>query len=262
MYVRLGFAVAAHLDPDILIIDEVLAVGDAAFQKKCLGKMEQASQEGRTILFVSHNMFSILNFCRRGILLDEGRIVRDGEIGDVVSHYMQSRSKEVGEVAWETEASAPGDHRVRLKSVRVVSAGAVTGDVLFENNFTIEVDFWNLETESRRLFSVHLTNSMGITVLTTSNMPSACIEPDPWFEKKFSKGIFRTACTIPGMLLNEGTHSISVFINVSGAYDNIVIAKEVLSFSIIDGGSMRKEYTGPWAGVIRPRLAWRTAQIE
>ena len=262
MYVRLGFAVAAHMDPDILVVDEVLSVGDAAFQEKCLGKMEEVSSQGRTVLFVSHNMLSVQNFCRRGILLDTGRIERDDDIAGVVAHYLGKTTERTGEVAWATTETAPGDGRARLKAVRVVSNTKTTGEVIFENGFQIEADFWNLEQGSRRLISFHIVNSMGITVLTTGNFPSVSLEPDPWFERKYPRGIFRSTCTIPCSLLNEGLYSISVYINETTAYDNILIAKDILSFSIVDGGSMRKEYTGPWLGIIRPRLAWRTQQIE
>ena len=262
MYVRLGFAVAAHLEPDILIVDEVLAVGDANFQKKCLGKMEEVSQQGRTVIFVSHNMFSIQNFCRRGILLESGRIVKDGNVSEVVEHYMGSNAARSGEISWSTPESAPGDSRLRLKAVRVVSANETTGDVILENGFRVEVDYWNLEEESHRTVSVHIINAMGITVLTTSNMPSVSLEPDPWYERRYPRGVFRTVCELPGTLLNEGVYAITVYVNASGASDTIVCERDVMSFSIIDGGSMRREYSGPWLGVIRPRLAWQTKQLE
>ena len=262
MYVRLGFAVAAHLDPDILVVDEVLAVGDTAFQKKCLGKMEDVSRQGRTVLFVSHNMFNIQNFCRRGILLEEGHVVKDAAVSEVIELYLGMGNKTGGEIVWTTPESAPGDYRARLKAVRVVSEDQVSGDVRIEKDFRVEVDFWNLEKDSHRLVSIHITNGMGVTVLTSANMPSVCLEPDPWYERKYPAGVFQSSCTIPGTLLNDGVHTISVYVNVSGAFDNIIVVRDVLSFSVVDSGSMRKEYTGPWLGAVRPRLSWRTRQIE
>src|SRR5271157_6301162 len=128
MYVRLAFAVAAHLEPDILIVDEVLSVGDAAFQKKCLGKMDSASKkEGRTILVVSHNLQSILQLCNRGVLLQDGCVVMDGGMREVVDEYMNLRGPQNGEVSWPSSTGAPGDARVRLKAVRVISGNTVQG---------------------------------------------------------------------------------------------------------------------------------------
>ena len=218
MYVRLGFAVAAHLDPDILVVDEVLAVGDTAFQKKCLGKMEDVSRQGRTVLFVSHNMFNIQNFCRRGILLEEGHVVKDAAVSEVIELYLGMGNKTGGEIVWTTPESAPGDYRARLKAVRVVSEDQVSGDVRIEKDFRVEVDFWNLEKDSHRLVSIHITNGMGVTVLTSANMPSVCLEPDPWYERKYPAGVFQSSCTIPGTLLNDGVHTISVYVNVSGSF--------------------------------------------
>ncbi|MDP2725935.1 MAG: ABC transporter ATP-binding protein, partial [Dehalococcoidia bacterium] len=123
MGVRLAFAVAAHLEPEILLIDEVLAVGDAAFQKKCLGKMEDVAKGGRTVLFVSHNMASIVNLCPRAILLDAGKVVMDGYSRDVVQHYIATAPGASGEVVWDDPTQAPGNDIVRLHAVRIFQDG-------------------------------------------------------------------------------------------------------------------------------------------
>ncbi len=261
MQVRLAFAVAAHLEPEILLIDEVLAVGDAEFQKKCLGKMGDVAKEGRTVLFVSHNMLSIQNLCTRGILLESGEIAIDDNITTVISKYLDLGSEYNGEVCWASPDVAPGDERVRLKAVRVVSEDHVTGDVDISKEFRIEVDYWNLEANSRRLISVHLNNSMGICVFTLGNLPSASVTPDPWYTRPYPKGLFRTSCTIPGNFLNDGLHSISVFINAT-VNVNIIALRDILSFTIQDTGAMRKEYTGKWIGAVRPRLDWHTVQLD
>jgi len=262
MYVRLAFAVAAHLEPEILLVDEVLAVGDAAFQKKCLGKMGDVAKEGRTVLFVSHNMFSLQNLCTRGILLESGQIAMQGGITDVINRYLDSGREQSGEVSWDSPDVAPGNERVRLKAVRVVSEDGATGEVDISKEFRIEIDYWNLEPDSRRLVSVHLHNSMGICVLTSGNLPSASLTPDPWYSRRYPRGLFRTSCTIPGCLLNDGLHGITVYINEKTAYDNIVLARDVLSFTVQDTGVMRKEYTGKWLGAVRPRLDWHTTQLS
>jgi lipopolysaccharide transport system ATP-binding protein len=119
MYVRLAFAVAAHLDPDILIVDEVLAVGDAAFQRKCLSKMEDVRQHGRTVLFVSHNMSAITRLCRRAILVGNGTIQQDGPAPQVTSAYLLSSLRTTAERTWPDAATAPGSDVVRMRAIRV-----------------------------------------------------------------------------------------------------------------------------------------------
>src|SRR3989441_2975957 len=123
MYVRLAFAVAAHLEPEILLVDEVLAVGDAEFQRRCLGRMEDFGDEGRTVLFVSHNMQTIAQLCDRVILLDGGQVVRDGPSADVVAHYLQSERGTGSEQVWPDLATAPGADYGRLRSARVLQEG-------------------------------------------------------------------------------------------------------------------------------------------
>jgi lipopolysaccharide transport system ATP-binding protein len=262
MYVRLAFAVAAHLEPEILIIDEVLAVGDAEFQKKCLGKMEDVAKEGRTIIFVSHNMIAVKQLCSHGVLLESGTVKIDGEISKVVDTYLNSGKEQTGEISWLSPESAPGDSMVRLKAVRIVCNDQVTGDVDIDKDFRIEADYLNLEPNGRRLVSFHIINAMGIMVLSSANMPSACVTPDSWYTRPYPKGEFRTSCTIPGMLLNDGLHSISIYINIAGATDIILFVKDVITFNVNDTGLMRQEYMGPWLGTVRPRLDWRTIQLS
>jgi len=263
MYTRLAFSVAAHLDPEILILDEVLAVGDVDFQKKCLGKMGDIAKAGRTVLFVSHNMMAVKNLCSRGILLESGAVKMDGEISKVMDTYLNSGKGSIsGEIVWNFPESAPGDSRVRLKAVRIISNGQITGDVDIDKDFKIEADYLNFEPNERRLVSYHIVNAMGITVLTSANMPSACITPDTWNTRPYPKGEFRTSCTIPGLLLNDGLHSVSIYINIVGATENILFVRDVLIFNINDTGLMRQEYIGPWLGIVRPRLDWKTIQIS
>lgn len=262
MYTRLAFSVAAHLNPEILIVDEVLAVGDAEFQKKCLGKMDSIAKEGRTVIFVSHNMIAVKLLCSCGVLLESGTIKEYGEISNVINTYLNYGITQIGEILWPSLESAPGDSRVKLKAVRIVSDGKVTRDVDIDKDFTIEADYLNLEQDGRRLISFHVVNAMGITIFTSTNMQSMCITPDPWNTRLYPKGEFRTSCTIPGLLLNDGLHSVSIYINVAGATDNILFVKDVLTFNVNDTGLMRQGFTGTWLGAVRPRLDWNTIQIS
>src|SRR5439155_4099041 len=120
MYVRLAFSVAAHFEPEIMIVDEVLAVGDADFQRRSMGRMESIGDSGRTVIFVSHNLQGILQLCDRAILLEKGHVVRSGATPDVVAYYEQQTIGMGPEVAWTDPATAPGDELVRLESVRIV----------------------------------------------------------------------------------------------------------------------------------------------
>ncbi len=258
MYVRLAFAVAAHLDPEILLVDEVLAVGDAAFQRKCLGRMGEIAHEGRTVIFVSHNMFSLRNLCSRGILLEGGRLTMDGDMQEVITHYLNLGGKPAGEVRWESPETAPGGERVRLRAVRILVNGEVTDEVDIDKDFDIEIEYWNLAPNEHRTVSFHLYNAMGVCVLTSANFPSACVRPDPWQSRSYPAGVFRTSCTIPGKLLNNGLYTISAYVVGPGIHDVAAEAKDALTFSIRDTGFMRGEFTGEWLGAIRVQLDWRT----
>jgi lipopolysaccharide transport system ATP-binding protein len=257
MYVRLAFAVAAHLDPEILLVDEVLAVGDAAFQKKCLGKMGDVSREGRTVLFVSHNMGALLKLCPRSLLLSQGAICDDGPSNDVVREYIETGRQSRGEVVWDTPRLAPGNEKVRLHAVRIVNDGQVTSDVDIEKDARVEIEFWNFKPDAPICASIHLLDKMGAGVLASANMPSATPVPDEWFGKPFPTGLFRTECVLPGNFLNEGAYSINAIV-LTDVSNIEVFATEVVSFMVHETGAMRREYGGGWLGVVRPKLSWRT----
>lgn len=260
MNVRLAFSVAAHLEPEILLIDEVLGVGDAAFQKKSFSKMEEVSRQGRTILFVSHNMASVINLCRRSILLDAGSVVMDGPTEKVAECYMGLKEKKISQVAWKDSATAPGNENVRLHKVCVLSeAGRPISQSDIQQEVQVAISYWNFKDQAKLFVSLHLVNSQGVTVFTTFNAPSASVTPDSWYDKPRPKGLFASVCKIPANFLNEGTYFISVFI---ASHDGMVIAhvaqEKIISFDVIDTGGMRKEFSGHWVGVVRPRLAWST----
>jgi len=141
MYVRLAFAIAAHLEPEILVVDEILAVGDAAFQKRCLSRMENIGHEGRTVLFVSHNMFTLRNLCTTGFLLRAGEVAAKGDITSVVETYLSSGAEQTAELSWASPETAPGDDRIRVKAVRLTSGGQTVGEVAETEEFFIEVDY-------------------------------------------------------------------------------------------------------------------------
>lgn len=262
MYVRLAFAVAAHLEPEILVVDEVLAVGDAQFQKKCLGKMGDVAKEGRTVLIVSHNMPSIMNLCQRAILLNDGQLVKDGTASEVVQHYMSTARSAGGEVIWSDPAQAPGNDVVRLHAVRILQEGIdrPTADVDISKEVLIQIEFWNLREGTRLYSAIWLRDKMGTEVLSSVNAKSISLTEDPWYGRPYPRGMFRSVCRIPGDFLNEGLYSVTAILGKQ-PFDTQILEDYVLSFHVHDTGEMRKEFYGGWLGVVRPRLAWHTEYL-
>lgn len=258
MYVRLAFAVAAHLEPEILVVDEVLAVGDMQFQRKCLGKMENVANEGRTVLFVSHNMAALLNLCTKAILLNKGMIINQGEANSIAKQYISIGGESAGELIWPDRTNAPGNDRIRLHALRFVSNGSITSNVNIDQEVRAEIEFWNLKEGAKVSTSIHLLDQMGTCVLASANMHSANLIEDDWFGKPYQVGLYKTTCTIPANFLNEGRYSINAII-LTDLTNAEVWEKEILSFTVHETGAMRKEYLGQWIGAVRPKLAWQTS---
>lgn len=262
MYMRLAFAVAAHLDPEILLVDEVLAVGDAQFQAKCMGKMGAVARGGRTVLFVSHNLNSILTLCRRSILIQGGKISYDGASSEAVSRYVAGGTRELtGERIWRDQATAPGNERIRLHAVRIVSGSKITTDIDIENDVRIEIEFWNYQPDARITTSIHLLDKLKSGVLASANLPSANLVQDQWFDKLYPAGLFRTACTLPGNFLNEGRYHINVIL-LTNITNIEVFLEQAMTFDVYESGAMRADYGGDWLGVVRPKLAWQTERLN
>lgn len=261
MFMRLAFAVAAHLEPEILLVDEVLAVGDIEFQKKCLGKMGEIANQGRTVLFVTHNMVSLANLCPRSILLEGGHKIQDGPTKDVIGSYLAMQKSYQGERIWNDLQSAPGNDRLRLHAVRIFSASAVSGDVEIDKDIEIQIDFWNLKPGANASVCIHLLDKMGVIVLSSMNTPSVNLITDEWSGAPYPVGFYRTVCTIPGNFLNEGLYSLKVLLATNVIHLDAVVT-DVVSFNVLDNGAMRREYSGIWYGVVRPKLAWRTTCLK
>jgi lipopolysaccharide transport system ATP-binding protein len=251
MYVRLAFAVAAHLEPEILIVDEVLAVGDSAFQKKCLGKIGEVSHEaGRTVLFVSHNMGVVANLCNRAILLKAGKVLRDGPAATVVGAYIESGATVAGEATWAADDPEAGSERMRLRRARILSGGKVTGDVPIDGEVTLEYDFEIIGGRCNAGSSIHLFDKQGVWVLC-SGPTSAELEP----------GTYRHAVTIPANFLNDGLYSFSIILlrNVSQIEAH---QREALTFCVHETGEGRGEYGGVINGCVRPQLPWSSERLK
>jgi len=264
MYMRLAFAVAAHLEPEILLVDEVLAVGDAIFQKKCLAKMGDVARAGRTVLFVSHNMTAVNQLCPRAIMLEDGRVKESGKTSEVMAQYLKGGAGKGGEWVWTNPLRAPGNQRIRLQAVRIISNGKTTSDVDIDKDVSIEVDFWNHAAGIRNLVvNIYLQDGMGTTVLSTANTPNANSLKEDWYEQAHAPGLYRATCTLPGNFLNDALYYITVYVVTLGPLTIEVEAPQVLSFNVFDNGGMREPGAGgEWAGAVRVRLPWRTELLS
>lgn len=260
MYLRLAFSVAAHFEPEILIIDEILAVGDARFQGKCLNKMQDVGQQGRTVLFVSHNTSAITRLCPRAICLDQGRIVGDGPSSQVVSAYLSAGLGTTAERVWSDPTAAPGDHAVRLSAVRVLTeAGEVTGALDIRMPVGLELEYEVLEPGHVLAPNYQVFNEDGVHVFSVR-------ESDPnWDGRERPAGRYVSTAWLPGNFLSEGTFLVSAAISTMNPVIVHCLERDAVAFQVIDsidGDSARGDYGGPMPGVVRPKLRWTTRQIK
>lgn len=255
MGLRLGFAVAAHLEPEILIVDEVLAVGDAQFQKKCLGKMQDVAGAGRTILFVSHNLVAVQNLCSRAIWIDRGRIRNSGPVEWIVSQYLENCLTDRLSQEWRFQ-DAPGNEHVRLKRVSVQALDEAKPDqIILATPFVIEAAFWNLKPGARLNLSLFLFNQEGICIFNSNSVT------DPnWHGRPFPAGLFRSTCSVPGHLLNSGRYRVKLMV-VKDSGTVLYRNEEALAFEVQEEGEGRDGWFGKWPGVVRPVLAWQTELV-
>jgi len=256
MYVRLAFAVAAHLEPEILLVDEVLAVGDASFQKKCLNKMQDVGKEGRTVLFVSHNMPAITRLCPRTILLDESRILSDGPSHQVVSVYLRSGIGTTAAREWADPNTAPRNDIVRLRAVRVRTEDSrISEAVDIRHPVGIEMEYDVLKPGHVLAPNYHFFNEEGICVFVAGDLdPTRRGRPRP-------VGRFVSTAWIPGNFLSEGSLIVGAAVSTM---DPVVVhfyEPDAVAFQVIDsldGDGARGDYAGPMPGVVRPLLRWTT----
>ncbi|MFO1019590.1 MAG: ABC transporter ATP-binding protein [Planctomycetales bacterium] len=253
MYVRLAFAVAAHLQPEILIVDEVLAVGDVNFQAKCMGKMNTISQTGRTILFVSHNLNSVARLCSRVVWLDHGQIVRSGPSSEVVDEYLSRNTSVTGTVEWPDGVSNPGVKEFSFQSASVLnSRGDVTTELSTKEPFQIELKYRVHEEIANCRIGFVLTTAENTPVFETYDVDLNGIDA------RRTPGEYVTRCTIPADLVNAGRYYVSL--NCRTAHQqSFAWVVNVLALTLVDP---EQEVGGVWTreGTIRPRLSWEVQQ--
>jgi lipopolysaccharide transport system ATP-binding protein len=253
MYVRLAFAVAAHLEPEVLLVDEVLAVGDAAFQSKCLDRIGEVSQEGRTVLFVSHNVAAITRLCSRTLWIDEGRLKSDGPSDDVVSRYFMAESALHGEQVWPEGVASPDVTEFKLRAVRARTAlGDIAGVIDVRQPFTLEIEYEVLAPLPYCRVGVIIETADGVAVV------AAYDADDARYTGPRRPGIFTSSCVIPAQLLNPGRFVVSVNAGITQV-KNLASQERALSFEVLAGDGPRLHASGVRRrrGVIYPRFEWR-----
>jgi lipopolysaccharide transport system ATP-binding protein len=249
MYLRLAFAVAAHLQPEILLIDEVLAVGDAAFQAKCIGKMSETAKAGRTVVFVSHNMAAITQLCEKAVWLDGGKIRMIDAPDEVVKAYLSDGNSQIVERQWSYPGDAPGDDRVRLVAARVLQHGVLTSVIDINAPSTIEIEFVVLR-EVRNLVS-------GIFVMNAASV--GLFRSRDWRPNRLRPGRYRQRVELPAQLLAETRLVVDIGIGFYDPACTSISLDAVLVVDTIDSAhplAVRGPYKGPWPGVVRVGLNW------
>jgi lipopolysaccharide transport system ATP-binding protein len=254
MYVRLAFAVAAHLQPDILILDEVLAVGDAAFQRKCLGKMDEAARQGRTVLFVSHNMVAVQSLCSRAILLEDGRVTANGPVSDVVRLYL-SKGLAGGSTQrlWDEIETAPGNDVVRLTGLGItpgdvdVNADGNDNVISMSTPVRIDIEYRRLISDRKFHIEIHLLTDQDFVLLYTSpGLAPADV------------GTYHSSCTIPADLLNSGGYRIKVMLVEDEAHASW-LEDATLAFTVEDLRERRIGWMSKRPGILYIPIKWRTS---
>jgi lipopolysaccharide transport system ATP-binding protein len=260
MYVRLAFSVAAHLEPEILLVDEVLSVGDAEFQRRSLGRMEEFSRSGRTVLFVSHQMQAIARLCDRAILIDGGQVVKDGSAEDVVAHYLQVVSGTPSRRVWDDDDPTAGSKRARLREVRIVGEdGGLADSADIRRPVGIEITFSVLRDDVPLFPKIKLYDREGDTAFNA-------LDTSAEWAGSPAVGDYVTTVWIPADLLNEGLYTVDVGIcALGGAGAHKLVhhagAREAVSFHVFDpgeGDSSKGRFPGQLRGPVRPLLDWRT----
>jgi lipopolysaccharide transport system ATP-binding protein len=260
MYLRLAFAVAAHLEPEILLVDEVLAVGDARFQRKCLNKMQDVGQQGRTVLFVSHSMPAITRLCARAILLEGGTVSKDGPAHQVVNAYLNSDLGTMARREWPEPARRPGQDIVRLCAVRVrTEQGALVDTVDIRRPVGIEMEYVVLTSGYVLMPHYHFFNEEGMNIFSAH-------DTDPtWRRRPRPAGHYLSTVWVPGNLMAEGMVFVDVALTTLDPNIHQFTERQAVAFQVVDtleGNSARGDWTGRMRGMVRPLMQWNTQVVS
>ena len=256
MYVRLAFAVAAHLEPEILVVDEVLAVGDSEFQKKCLGKMSEVARGGRTVLFVSHNMAAVNRLCESCVWLDKGQVIMRAPVAEAISCYLKAGLKEGREKTWATN-DEPGDEFLRVQRVRICQPSGITKSTAdMVNPIEIEIEIRIQKPIKEVGLGLRILNSEGQIILQTADIMNIV-------QRNREPGVFTYKYRLPAFALNTGSYSITLGADIPNIRV-IFWLENLLSFDVESSSpEMGRYHTHAWAGVVGPGLGiWTLDQSE
>ena len=259
MYLRLAFAVAAHLEPEILVVDEVLAVGDADFQKKCLGKMNDVAQQGRTVLFVSHNMSAILRLTQEAIVLRKGQLIKRAPTAEAVDFYLSSGQSESGQRVWEADDIPAASEPFRPVSIRIKDrSGKVVDTIRSTEPLTVEWEYQINAPITGLRVGMYLSTMRGEYVFTAFDTDDA--EQYEQFGSR-QPGRYISRCEIPADFFNEGRYSLGVNASSFGV-KRYFMDENALSFNVDISGAPGMQWAEVRQGPIRPRLSWKIEKLD
>lgn len=254
MQVRLAFSVAAHLEQEIFLVDEVLAVGDVEFQKKCLGKMESVTKKGRTVLFISHNMGMISSLCEKVIVLDKGHVEFMGSSQQAISMYLARFSSDIGAKKEWSFKEAPGGDVAKLKAIRITNSQGMEQQYFScTEPIYVTLDYWVLVDKSPMYMALRIFDEKENYICTVCNYTEIKDKPIS------KRGVYRSRCIIPGNLLNSGRHTITIQMLRSLTEEEAMI-HHCAAFETVDDHPLITFYK--WAGIIKPDFEWHTESIK
>lgn len=254
MYLRLAFAVAAHLEPEILVVDEVLAVGDADFQRKCLGKMDDVAQHGRTVLFVSHNMSAILRLTQECIVLDKGKMIMRGPSAEAVDFYLNRGLTKLGERFWEEDEVPASSLPFRPLAIRILDKdGKVSDSVRSREAITIEIEYELTKDVTGLRVGFYLNTTRSEPIFTSFDTDSSELFNE---YPTRPKGHYVSQCLIPPDTLNEGRFVLAINASSYGIR-RYFQDEQALSFSVDASGAPGTHWPEARPGALRPVLAWK-----
>jgi lipopolysaccharide transport system ATP-binding protein len=258
MYLRLAFAVAAHLEPEILVVDEVLAVGDAEFQRKCLGKMSDVAQQGRTVLFVSHNMSAVLRLTEESLVIEKGKLAMRAPSGEAVDYYLSRGYSLEGQRVWHADEISQDAYPFQPVAIRVKNPeGTVVDTVRSIQTATIELEYNILAPMTGLRVGIYLISTRGEYIFTSFDTDDA-----GEFERFGTRqpGNYRSRCVIPADTLNEGRYIIGV--NASTyRIKRYFQDEQALTFNVDASGAPGMQWPEPRLGSYRPRLNWEIERV-
>jgi lipopolysaccharide transport system ATP-binding protein len=254
MYLRLAFAVAAHLEPEILVVDEVLAVGDAEFQRKCLGKMSDVAHQGRTVMFVSHNMSAVLRLTEETLVIEKGRLAMRAPTSEAVDYYLSQGFSQQGERTWDADEVPADASPFRPIAMRVRdAAGRVSDNLRSVEPMTVEIEYQLAAPVTGLRVGIYLMSTRGEYVFTSFDTD----EPEKFANFTARKaGRYISRCTIPADTLNEGRYSLGMN---AGSYKirRYFQDEQALAFNVDAAGAPGTQWPETRLGLVRPRLDWK-----